>query len=115
MNKAKSISTGPLVFAVKPKLTTTMMSNMPKMALITMSGRGCFVQFIRFFILSFIWRLEVNLSLKTCFLLLPRCPNSMLPVYLYHPDSNSYLNKSNAHARKTVPYREKAGNHTGQL
>ena len=114
MNKARSISTGPLVVADKPKATTTMMSNMPKMALITMSGRGCFVQFIRFFILSFVWRLEVSLSLKPCFLL-PHGPNSTLPVDLYHPDSNSYLNYSNSHARKTVPYREKAGNHTGQL
>ena len=69
MNNAKSISIGPLVVADKPKTTTTMMSNIPKMALTTISGRGCFVQFIRFFILSCVWRLEVNLSLKTCFLL----------------------------------------------
>jgi hypothetical protein len=80
MNKARSISTGPRVVAVKPKTATTMMSNIPKMAHTTISGRGCFVQFILFFILSFVRRLEVSLSLKTCFLLLPRGPNSILPV-----------------------------------
>src|SRR5437016_4473207 len=79
MNNAKSISIGPLVFADKPKTTTTMMSNIPKIALTSISGRGCFVQFILFFILSFVRRLEVSLSLKTCFLL-PRGPNSILPV-----------------------------------
>jgi len=63
MNNAKSISTGPLVVPDKPKTTTTMMSNIPKMAHATISGSGCFVQFIRFFILSFVWRLEVSLSL----------------------------------------------------
>ena len=115
MNNAKSISIGPLEVADKPKTTTTMMSNIPKMAHATISGRGCFVQFILFLILSFVWRLEISLSLKTCFLLLARGPNSILPVYLYHPDSNSYLNYSNAHARKTVPYREAARNNTGKL
>ncbi len=80
MNNAKSISTGPLVVPDKPKTTTTMMSNIPKMAHVTISGSGCFVQFIRFFILSFVRRLEVSLSLKTCFLLLPRGPNSIPPV-----------------------------------
>src|SRR5205807_47796 len=80
MNSAKSISIGPLVVADNPKTTTTMMSNTPKMAHATISGRGCFVQFMLFFILSFVWRLEVSLTLKTCFLLLPHCPNSMLPV-----------------------------------
>ena len=115
MNNAKSISIGPLVVADKPKTTTTMMSDIPKIALTTISGLGCFVQFILFFILSFVRRLEISLSLKTCFLLLPRGPNSILPVYLYHPDSNSYLNYSNSHARKTVPYREVARNNTGKL
>ena len=52
MNNAKSISIGPLVVADKPKTTTTMMSNIPKIALTTISGRGCFVQFIRLFFLS---------------------------------------------------------------
>jgi hypothetical protein len=51
------------VVADNPKTTTTMMSNIPKIALTTISGRGCFVQFILFFILSFVWRLEVSLSL----------------------------------------------------
>ena len=115
MNNAKSISIGPLVVADKPKTTTTMMSNIPKIALTTISGRGCFVQFILYFLLSFVWRLEVSLPLKICFLLLPYGPNSILPVDLYHPDSNSYLNYSNAHARKTVPYRETVRNNTGQL
>jgi len=115
MNNAKSISIGPLVVAVKPKTTTTMMSNIPKIALTTISGRGCFVQFILYFLLSFVWRLEVSLPLKICFLLLPYGPNSILPVDLYHPDSNSYLNYSNSHARKTVPYRETVRNNTGQL
>ena len=52
MNKARSISTGPLVVAVKPKKIRIPASNIPKIALTTRSGRGCFVQFIRFFFLS---------------------------------------------------------------
>jgi hypothetical protein len=52
MNNAKSISIGPLVVADRPKTKTTMMSNIPKMAHATISGRGCFVQFIRLFFLS---------------------------------------------------------------
>jgi len=50
MNNAKSISIGPLVVADKPKKIRTPTSNIPKIALITTSGRGCFVQFILFFI-----------------------------------------------------------------
>lgn len=49
MSNAKSISKGPLVFADRPKKTTTMMSNIPKIALATISGSGRFVQFICFF------------------------------------------------------------------
>src|SRR6266700_2551475 len=50
------------------------------------------------------------------FMLFPtHSPNTILIIDAYHPNRNSYLNNSNAHAIKTIPDRVRIGNNAIQL
>ncbi len=57
--------------------------------------------------------LRGNFFLGSSVFLLPHRLDSMMPVDADHPDGDEDGKNSNAHATKTIPYREEVGKYTG--